>query len=193
MKTKAPKQPTSHAGRGRVWEKLLELEHSRIERQNRGVVFRTPPNVQLLGKLRGGAFRAVPTAVGPPDYMLLLRTAGQPVAVILEAKDCAGERWALKQLHDHQADSLARWSAVGGLGVVALRHKKSETYWLLPWHRLAPIWNRWKTQRATGSSISRGTASLSLVDLYSIGFQWKLGVDYFDKLIEAHKEAKSEI
>lgn len=193
MKSKSPKRSTPHAGRGRVWEKLLELEHSRIEGQRSGVVFRTPPNVQLLGKLRGGAFRAVPTAVGPPDYLLLLRTAGGSVPVALEAKDCAGDRWALKQLHDHQADSLSRWSSAGGLGVVALRHLKSDSYWLLPWSTLGPVWNRWKAQRVIGSSVSRGTASLSLGDLYTIGVQWKLGVDYFERLIECFHRVESEI
>jgi len=170
----------------------LELEHSRIERQGLGVVFRTPPNVQLLGRLRGGAFRAVPTAVGPPDYLLLLSHEAGPIPVALEAKDCAGPRWALKQLHDHQADSLRRWSDCGGLGVVALRHGPSDSLWLLPWQKLGPIWQRWKSAKE-GGHVPRGTASLGLGDLHNIGVQWRFGIDYCSRLIGSFVNLKSEI
>lgn len=141
-------------------------------------MFRTPANVQLLGRLQGGTYRAVPTAEGPPDYLMLLPTSSGPVAVALEAKDCQGERWALKQLHAHQAGSLRRWTAAGGLGIVALRHAKSKTHWLLPWERLGPVWERWYAGSVAKRKAPQGSASLSLADLHVLGTPWEIGRNY---------------
>lgn len=139
------------------------------------MVFRTPPPVQLLGRLRGGAYRAVPTSEGPPDYVLLLAAGAAPVAVALEAKDCAGNRWALKQLHPHQGDALRRWHALGGLAAVALRHQPSSSCWLLPWATLGPVWQRWRAGHVAGQPAPRGSASLGLGDLHQLGTSWQQG------------------
>jgi hypothetical protein len=139
------------------------------------VVFRTPPPVQLLGRLAGGAYRAVPTSEGPPDYVLLLAAAPAPVPVALEAKDCAGSRWALKQLHPHQGDALARWHSLHGLAAVALRHQPSSTCWLLPWGTLGPLWQRWRAGQVAGQPAPRGSASLGLGDLHQLGTSWAAG------------------
>ena len=155
----------SHANRGRAWEQLLELYHTRYEAQGRAVVLRTPPPMRILRALSGGQFVAVYATEGPPDYCLL---AGG-CAIAAEAKDCVADRWQLSKLHPHQARRLSAWQVQGGLGVVLLRHQPSSTQWVLPWSQLAPVWSRWHDATEAGRDLPRGSASLSLPMLHELG------------------------
>ena len=154
----------THANRGKVWEQLLEMHHARYERQGRAVVLRTPPPMRILRALTGGQFVACYATEGPPDYMLL--TGG--LAVALEAKDCASDRWPLAKLHAHQARRLGLWEVQSGFGAVLLRHQPSDTQWVLPWKALGPVWWRWHADHAT-DTVPRGGASLGVGQLMVLG------------------------
>lgn len=168
----------SHANRGKAWEQHLEMYHARYEAQGRAVVIRTPPPMRILRKASGGTFVACYEKEGPPDYVLL--TNGSPV--MIEAKECSGPRWALKNLHEHQATRMTQWSKQSGLSAVILHHKPSKTYWTLPWERLRPVWERWHMQKQLGRKAASGSASLGLGELSMIGFQF--GRDgYLESLI----------
>lgn len=170
----APRVP--HANRGKAWEELLEVHHRRVQARGLGVVFRTPPPVRLLARLRGGQWRAVLTQEGPPDYLGLLRGPGGPLPVAMEAKDSAGSRWGLKELQAHQAAALQSWTDLGGLGLVLLRH--GGRGWVLPWTTLGPVWTRWRASQVAGRKAPRGSASLGEGDLRVLGEPWELGEGY---------------
>lgn len=147
---------------------MLELFHARYEARGLAVVLRTPPPMRILRSLSGGQFVAVYATEGPPDYVLL----ADGCAIAAEAKDCLADRWALGNLHPHQARRLTAWQSQGGLGVVLLRHQPSDTRWVLPWSHLEASWRRWHETAERGDSAVRGTASLSLGALHSIGVQF---------------------
>lgn len=175
------KARTPHANRGKAWETLLEYHHTRVQARGLGVVFRTPPPVKLLARLRGGQWRAVLTQEGPPDYLGLLQGTRGPISVAMEAKDCAGTRWALKELQPHQAAALQSWTDLGGLGLVLLRHQGRG--WALPWSKLGPIWTRWRASHVAGVRSPRGSASLGAGDLEVLGERWEVGDGYMDAIL----------
>lgn len=170
---------SSHANRGLEWERLLEGHHKILEQRGHAIVFRTPPPVQLLGRLgKPGQWRAVVTGDGPPDYVLLMNLDGQPVPVAMEAKDSANKRWSFDKLKEHQANHLQRWHELGGLSVVAFRHQPTKSMWLLPWWELGPQWNRWRMNNLMGRRAPSGTASLGAAGLDHLGIGWSLNDGY---------------
>lgn len=171
----------SHANRGKAWEQIIEWHHKQVETKGLGLIFRTPPPMKLLQRLGGGQWRAVLTSEGPPDYLGLLKGPSGPVPVAIEAKDCAGDRWSLKELQPHQAAAFQAWADLGGLSVVLLRHKG--VGWALPWERLGPIWSAWRAKQLTGTRAARGSASLGKGDLTVIGVKWDVGSGYYDAII----------
>ena len=171
---------TPHANRGKAWEEILEFHHQRVQARGLGVVFRTPPPVKLLARLHGGQWRAVLTQEGPPDYLGLLRGPKGPIPVAMEAKDCAGDRWSMKELKPHQAAALQWWTDLGGLGVVALRHRSRG--WMIPWSQLGPHWSRWRATNVAGTKAPRGSASLGLGDLQVLGERWEVGDGYLEAI-----------
>jgi len=174
----------SHAGRGTAWEQLLELHATRYERAGQAVVLRTPPPVKLLKAMPGGRWLAVMTSEGPPDYSMLVgRPAGGPLAVLAEAKNNDSGRWALKQLHPHQAQKLQLWHGLGGLACVILGHQPTRTGYVLPWATLGPVWQRWHAQKLTGRKATSGTASLGEGDLAALGVPWPMGQGYLGALL----------
>ena len=168
----------SHANRGKALEQRLELMHSRYRAQDRALVFRTPPSVKMVGPFqRGGRFLACFEGEGPPDYAGVI-LGGQ--AVLVEAKECASDRWALSNLHDHQADALERCTLLGGVALVVLAYAPTHSTWALPWDRLVPRWRRWKQGVAP-----RGESSLSLGDLVELGTALR-GVDWLEAVEERY-------
>ena len=159
---------SSYANRGKAWEQLLEMYHARYEANGTAVVIRTPPNMRILRSLRGGQFVAVYEKEGPPDYMLLC----DGLAVMVEAKEAKGDRWPLQNLKPHQAMRMSLWRKQGGEAVVVLRHHKSSTAWVIPWEKLAPVWNGWYARRKLGKKASSGTASLDLSKISRLGFSF---------------------
>lgn len=175
--------PASHAGRGIAWEQLLEYHASRYEREGSAVVLRTPPPVKLLRAQPGGRWLAVLTSEGPPDYTMLVgRKGGSPLAVLAEAKNNASGRWALKQLHPHQALKLQQWHDLGGFACVIVGHQPSRTGYVLPWTSLGPVWQRWHAQKLMGVKAASGSASLSEGDLQTLGEPWPMGQGYLHAL-----------
>jgi hypothetical protein len=135
----------SHAGRGREWQDLLEALHTTYNRSGRAHVWTNPPPVKMLGQAqvlsyqatRGGrlvtvtgrAFPAVFDDDGPPDFLVL---AGG-VSMLLDAKQCAADRWPLDKLEIHQAEAFDRHVRAGGWAAVLLRLEHRP--YLLPWLR----------------------------------------------------------
>jgi penicillin-binding protein-related factor A (putative recombinase) len=155
----------SHANRGKAWEQHLELFHARYEARGDAVVIRTPPPMRIIRSNAGGTFIACYEKEGPPDYVLLTRGK----AVMAEAKECSAKRWALKNLHPHQAKRLTDWANQGGHSIILLHHKPSSTYWTLPWPRLRPIWDRWYMQSRANRRAASGSASLGIGEIANIG------------------------
>ena len=178
------KSASSHANRGLEWERILEGHHQRLEVTNRAVVFRTPPPVVLTGRLRGGAYRAVMTAKGPPDYVGIVEVNGTPLSFAMEAKDCHSDRWPFSKLHEHQAKALSMCESAGGVSVVAIRHCKTDTFWLLPWRSIKERWYAWHYRSITKQKSARGTSSLSRADLEMCGYIWKHSEGYLPALIQ---------
>lgn len=155
----------NHANRGKAWEQTLEMYHARYEAQGRAVVIRTPPPMRILRSIKPGQFVAVYESAGPPDYMAL----SEGTAFLLEAKQCHGERWALKNLHAHQGLRLDDWEKQGGKGAVLLQHVPSSSAWVLPWSKLGPVWHRWFDRQQSGKRATPGTASIQRADFLAIG------------------------
>lgn len=166
----------SHANRGKNWERMLSLIHARYEAQGLAVVIRTPPPMKILGSIGKGQFRACFESHGPPDYLIL--TDGLPI--MAEAKESAQARWALSNLHLHQADRLSRWQDQRGRSIVLLHHRPSRSHWILPWERLEPTWRSWHETTSQGERAASGSASLSLSDIRGLGLFFEL--DYLEAL-----------
>ena len=182
-----PKKKSSHANRGLEWERILEGHHERLQVTHRAVVFRTPPPVVLTGRLRGGAYRAVMTAKGPPDYVGIVQVNGTTISFAMEAKDCASDRWPFAKLHEHQAKALSMWESAGGAAIVAIRHCKTDTFWLLPWSAIKEKWYAWHYRSLTKQRSARGSSSLSRADLEVCGHRWLHKDGYLGALIRCIK------
>jgi len=166
----------SHANRGKNWERLLGLIHARYEAQGMAVVIRTPPPMRILGSIGKGQFRACFESQGPPDYLIM----SEGRAIMAEAKESAQARWALSNLHAHQAERMSRWQEQGGRAMVLLHHKPSQSNWVLPWEMLEPTWRHWQDQTRGGKRAAPGSASLSLSDIRGLGLFFEL--DYLEVL-----------
>lgn len=150
------------------------------------MVLRTPPPVKLLRAQAGGRWLAAITSEGPPDYtMLLRRPDAPPLAVLAEAKNCQGQRWALKQLHPHQADALADWHQLGGLACVLVGHQPTSTGYVLPWATLGPVWQRWRAGQVAGRRAAAGSASLGAGALRALGQPWTFSEGFYEAMIRA--------
>lgn len=188
---------TLHANRGVGWERMLEGWHDTYRRDQRAVVFRTPPPVKVLSRVTGGGeFRACFRSDGPPDYAGVvagggpkgpfgMAMGGRPVA--FDAKDCEGPRWPFSALERHQARDLEGWQVAGGTAFVALR--LGEVGWVLPWTRLGPLWWAWHDDlgdrrgvgRTTGKA-TKGTASLDAQECARIGARMPMPGNWLEPL-----------
>jgi len=166
----------SHANRGRSWERHLEFIHRRYEAQDRAVVIRTPPTMRIIGSMGDGTFKACFEKVGPPDYILL----ADGKAIMAEAKECSGPRWALSNLHAHQAARLQKWREQGGVSIVLLHHKPSLSHWVIRWEKLMPSWQGWYERYSRKERSPPGSASMRLADIRQMGLFFES--DYLDVL-----------
>jgi len=157
---------TSRARRGEAWENLLDAVHDRYIGENRAWVVRTPPRFRVIKRTKGGQFIGVYQKQdgGPPDYTAFSRG----LCFGFDAKDCAGDRWPLSNLKDHQAKAFNLLNLHGGMAFILLRFRGDG--YLVPWtdwsgtpieHTLAFRWHRWKNK------LPGAAASLSARDLRS--------------------------
>ena len=177
---------SSHANRGRAWEKTLEMFHRRYESTRLAVVVRTPPPVRILRAVKPGQFLAVYEKQGPPDYILI----ADGVAVMAEAKHTASKRWPLANVHAHQAERLDGWLREGGASVVLLHHSSSGSSWVLMWDRLAPLWREWRDAKRRGTT-RPGQASLTLSQLDALGARFERD-GYLSTVLRLHRSTSDK-
>lgn len=116
--------------RGSAWERELAAQHVLYRRDRLAVVWQTHPRRDASGRYLEAA---------PVDFLGAL-LGGRAVA--LDAKEHAGPRWPLSQLHDHQARDLEAVHLAGGIAGVALR-LGGEGWWV-PWAELRATWQAWR-------------------------------------------------
>lgn len=134
---------------GRAWEAQLEHWCREYHMADRLVWQRNH------AEWRDGQFRAR----GACDFSGVL-AGGR--GFTFDAKDCAGARWPLDRLEEHQAKLMAGYSAMGGLAFVALRIGGSG--WVLSWPELGPRWIAvWKAHQRR-QRVERGAGSWSPAD-----------------------------
>lgn len=151
----------SQANRGQGLERYLDELHALYRSQGRACVFRTPPPVKLLRRLDKGQFVAVHLSEGPPDYTGFV--GGR--AVCFDAKECKDARWPFSHLPEHQADAFDAAQAQGAWCFIYLRLRGAD--FVLPWAGVGPRWRAWHEAKARAVA---GSASLSTVDCYGLGW-----------------------
>jgi penicillin-binding protein-related factor A (putative recombinase) len=96
--------------RGQALEFDLDVQHAAYHRDDRARMWRTYARRDFRGAYTGDA---------PPDYLGVLYSTGQAVAI--EAKSTQAQRWAVANLHLHQRRDLEAVRRGGGLALVVLR------------------------------------------------------------------------
>ena len=146
----------SHANRGKEWEARLDSQHELY--QWRGIAYcqRNHPPIKVLGRWESTTFHACWAGAGPPDYTIV--SAG--VTFVADAKSCGGERWALSNVHEHQAEAMTAANKAGAIGLILLWHHGVSRCYALLWRDMDPLWRAWKRANELGRA-PPGTASLA--------------------------------
>jgi len=143
----------SHAHRGRMWEDRLEAMHAVYMARGRAYVQRNGAPAIATGRTDArGRLVMIATDRAPPDYTVI----AEGRALVLDAKSCASGRWALSNIHDHQADAFDLAERAGGIGGILLWMEEGRRMHALLWRDIATMWWQWRRGNA-----ARGEASLT--------------------------------
>ena len=164
----------THANRGKGFEGVVAAMHLVYTTQRRASITRSPTPYKVLGPgTRAGELRVVPEAKGAPDYFVQAARR----SIVLDAKDTTAEKWALSNLHEHQAQRFTAHERQGGFAFVLL-HMLGE-HWLLPWDSSTPnSLHEWWTTWDAGTA-KRGRAALTVDACDEIGLHLP-SVDYLN-------------
>lgn len=156
------KLPASLANRGAGLERVLADLHAVYEAQDRASIIRLPTPYKVLRPGTPPTLIVVPAHKGEPDYAL--QVGG--LAILMDAKECAADRWPLAHLPDHQAVRFDRHIAQGGAAFVLLY--MGGVHYLMPWGApvgaLAWYWREWNAGKA-----KRGNAALDAESCAKLG------------------------
>lgn len=129
--------------RGDDWEAVLDTQHDVYRFHGTAEAVRLYAPHKQIRRLKGAQAVVVFTGKGPVDYLVSTRAESYHI----DAKDCAGDRWPLARLEEHQADYLDRVSALSAshIGGIALRLgiEAAPRAWFVPWLTLRGPWRRW--------------------------------------------------
>jgi recombination protein U len=66
----------------------------------------------------------------------------QGVPLCFDAKECAGDRFSLNNIHEHQIEFMKDFELQDGIAFLLIYFKKHETYYYLTYKMLLEFWDR---------------------------------------------------
>lgn len=154
--------------------------HAIYEAQGRASVIRVPTPYKVIRPGTPPTLIVVPERKGEPDYAI--QTGG--LALLLDAKECAADRWPLSHLPDQQAERFNKHTRQCGHAFVLLNLQGAN--YLLPWANLGPAWHDWHVGKA-----KRGSATLNAAACSDIGRRLP-SCDYLNAALTFAKKASTE-
>lgn len=68
----------------------------------------------------------------------------QGIPVCFDAKECAVERFALQNVHEHQVEFMREYEEMGGIAFLLIYFASLDTYYYLTFDKLSEFWERAK-------------------------------------------------
>lgn len=126
--------------RGSMLEEMINLTNSKYREKKLGLIQKiptpiTPINIDKDKRHINLAFFEQKSTV---DYIGVV----QGVPVCFDAKECAGDTFNLRNVHEHQIQFMKEFEEQSGVAFLLIYFKKHDIYYYMTFDTLSKFWNR---------------------------------------------------
>lgn len=129
--------------RGSMLEETLNLTNEQYRKEHLALVQKIPTPITpiTIDKQHRHITLAYFEQKSTVDYIGNV----QGVPVCFDAKECAEERFALQNIHEHQMQYMEEFERQEGVAFLIIFFKKADIYYYVPFRDVKRFWNRAKS------------------------------------------------
>ncbi|CRZ34259.1 recombination protein U [Herbinix hemicellulosilytica] len=126
--------------RGSMLEEMINITNSKYREKCLALIQKVPTPITPISidKEKGHIDLAFFEQKSTVDYIGVV----QGVPVCFDAKECAGDTFSLRNVHEHQVQFMKEFEAQKGVAFLLIYFKKYDIYYYMPYEMLLKFWQR---------------------------------------------------